>query len=115
MAHKYKHLRLILPGSSYCLTPVQHKYFRILPDFKGTLILDFWKPYNTYFCNHALCNVHHLRELTFCVEVLSCTWAGKMKQFLLKHLQKVNSIKADGPDASLKDNYNTCTKSMMSE
>jgi transposase len=68
----------------------------ILPDFKGTLIHDFWKPYNKYSCNHALCNVHHLRELTFCEEVLNCTWAGKMKQFLLKHLQKVNSIKAAG-------------------
>ena len=68
----------------------------ILPHFKGTLIHDFWKAYNEYPCNHALCNVHHLRDLTFCEEVLNCTWAGKMKQFLLKQLHKVNSLKDEG-------------------
>ncbi len=40
----------------------------ILPLFKGTLCNDHWKPYYTYDCTHALCNAHHLRELTFAWE-----------------------------------------------
>lgn len=36
----------------------------ILPRFKGILCHDHWKPYYRYDCAHALCNAHHLRELT---------------------------------------------------
>jgi len=32
---------------------------------------DGWKPYRRYAaCQHALCNIHHLRELTFVEEEL---------------------------------------------
>ena len=68
----------------------------ILPNYKGTVVHDFWKPYNTFACRHALCNVHHLRDLTFCEEVLKCSWAAKMKQFLLKYYQKVKAEKESG-------------------
>ncbi|MDO8873285.1 MAG: IS66 family transposase, partial [Methanoregula sp.] len=37
---------------------------QILPDFKGTMVHDFWKTYFQYDCLHALCNVHLIRELT---------------------------------------------------
>jgi len=33
---------------------------RILPEFKGIAVHDGWKPYNSYECDHALCNAHHL-------------------------------------------------------
>jgi len=36
----------------------------IITLFKGTLCHDHWKSYYTYDCTHALCNAHHLRELT---------------------------------------------------
>ena len=35
----------------------------VLPDFKGVLCHDHWKPYFKLGCLHALCNAHHLREL----------------------------------------------------
>jgi len=36
----------------------------VLPDFKGILVHDHWKPYYKYKeITHALCNAHHLREL----------------------------------------------------
>jgi len=37
----------------------------ILTHYKGVLCHDHWKPYYCYTdCLHALCNAHHLRELT---------------------------------------------------
>lgn len=55
----------------------------ILPDYKGTLVHDFWKSYNEYKCAHGLCNVHHLRDLTFCEEIEKSPWAAQMKHLLL--------------------------------
>ena len=65
----------------------------ILPGYKGTLIHDFWKSYNEYECAHGLCNVHHLRDLTFCSEIEKSPWATQMKQFLLELQEGVNQAK----------------------
>src|SRR5260370_503317 len=41
----------------------------ILPAYRGVSVHDGWKPYQTQTrCRHALCNIHHLRELTFLEE-----------------------------------------------
>jgi transposase len=41
----------------------------ILPDFTSVSVHDGWMPYHTHTrCRHALCNIHHLRELTFLEE-----------------------------------------------
>jgi transposase len=54
----------------------------ILPRFHGILCHDHWKPYYRYPFTHALCNAHHLRELTHAYEQDHQQWANEMKQFL---------------------------------
>ena len=55
----------------------------ILPEFKGVLCHDHWKPYYCYTdCLHALCNAHHLRELTRSWEQDEQNWAKSMQDFL---------------------------------
>jgi len=58
-------------------------HFKILTNFKGRLIHDFWKPYLSYDCEHGLCNAHHLRELTFLFEQQEQTWAKTMFDLLI--------------------------------
>ena len=66
----------------------------ILPNFKGLLCHDHWKPYYNYDCTHCLCNAHHLRELQRAWEMDKHKWASNMKQLLLEASQAV--IQADG-------------------
>jgi transposase len=57
----------------------------ILPGFTGVSVHDGWAPYrgNTK-CRHALCNIHHLRELTFLEEQYQQAWAKDLKALLLE-------------------------------
>ena len=48
----------------------------ILPQFKGTLIHDHWKPYYIYTCRHGLCNAHHIRELQWVTDNTGFARAG---------------------------------------
>jgi transposase len=59
----------------------------VLPGFKGILCHDHWKPYYKLDCSHALCNAHHLRELTRAWEQDDQQWAHDMKELL----EKINS------------------------
>ena len=54
----------------------------VLPRFKGVLCHDHWKPYYKIDCTHALCNAHHLRELTRAWEQDNQQWAQKLKNLL---------------------------------
>lgn len=54
----------------------------ILPRFHGILCHDHWKPYYRYDFIHALCNAHHLRELTRAGEQDKQIWAKEVKQLL---------------------------------
>ncbi len=65
----------------------------ILPNFVGTAIHDFWKPYFKYNCKHGLCNAHHLRELTFVYEVQGQVWAKHMIDCLLDMKKAVDETK----------------------
>lgn len=54
----------------------------VLSRFKGILCHDHWKPYYKIDCTHALCNAHHLRELTRAWEQDAQQWARRMKDLL---------------------------------
>ena len=68
----------------------------IVTGFHGTSVHDGLQSYQGYFFEHALCNVHHLRELTFLEEVEKQVWAGNMKDALLEMKQSVEHAKAQG-------------------
>lgn len=50
--------------------------------YGGILMHDNWAPYFKLECLHALCNAHHLRELTRAHEDESQSWAGDMIRLL---------------------------------
>jgi transposase len=65
----------------------------ILPHFKGVLCHDHWKPYYFYDnCDHALCNAHHMRELTRAWEQDKQAWAKEMLDFLVDTNGKVKEF-----------------------
>jgi transposase len=55
----------------------------IIQSYRGRLIHDFFRPYFSYECQHALCNAHHLRELKFIEEEYGQIWAKHMAELLL--------------------------------
>lgn len=57
----------------------------ILPQYKGVLCHDHWKPYYKYTnIQHSLCNAHHLRELQRVVDTEpEHQWAERMQEFLI--------------------------------
>ena len=62
----------------------------IIPEFKGILCHDHWKPYFKYDCEHALCNAHHLRELERALEQDDQQWAQEMQTLLNEMNKAVN-------------------------
>ena len=68
----------------------------IAKEFRGTSVHDGLVSYQGYGFTEALCNVHHLRELTFVEEALKQTWARKMKDLLLEMKAEVERAKALG-------------------
>ena len=64
----------------------------ILPNFKGILCHDHWKPYYRYDCTHALCNAHHIRELTRAWEQDGQQWAQKLQGLLEEINREVNNV-----------------------
>ena len=58
--------------------------FGVIPNYKGILCHDHWKPYLGYECEHALCNAHHLRELQWVIDFKEHKWAKSMKRYLSK-------------------------------
>jgi transposase len=64
---------------------------------EGVAVHDGWSSYRQYEqCAHALCNAHHLRELTFVEEEHEQQWAGRMKALLMEIDQAVREKGASG-------------------
>lgn len=72
----------------------------LLGQFKGVLVHDGWLPYKALLCQHALCNAHHLRELTYLLEEQGQTWAGDMIEVLThaSHLDNLNWADGQSPN-----------------
>lgn len=68
----------------------------ILTDFAGVSVHGGWGSYWLYLCQHALCNVHHLRDLTFLEEEQQQAWASEMKELLLDIKAAVEQARALG-------------------
>src|SRR5260221_981382 len=69
----------------------------ILPQYTGASVHDCCAPYRAYQrCRHALCNIHHLRELTFLEEQYAQTWATDLKRLLLDMKGAVEQARAQG-------------------
>jgi transposase len=69
----------------------------ILPTYTGVSVHDGWKPYQTQTqCRHALCNIHHLRELTFLEEQYQQGWAAELKRLLREMTAATEQARRDG-------------------
>lgn len=68
----------------------------ILPGFSGVSVHDGWRSYWAYVCQHATCNVHLLRDLTFLIEEHHQEWAQQMKDLLLSMKEAVEQVHAAG-------------------
>ncbi len=69
----------------------------ILPDYTGVSVHDGWKPYRAHTqCRHALCNIHHLRELTFLEEEYQQAWAKDLKALLREMKAATDHARAQG-------------------
>ncbi len=91
----------------------------ILLRFKGILCHDHWKPYYRYLqFTHALCNAHHLRELTRAWEQDGMIWARDMEQLLREISQAVDDTGGVLPPDKVKHyrkKYKTLLKKANSE
>lgn len=68
----------------------------VLPEFEGKAVHDGWKSYQTYECEHFLCNAHHLRELRYILERYSQWWAFQLSLLLVTIHTQVETLKAQG-------------------
>lgn len=69
----------------------------ILPEFRGRAVHDGWATYRRYEkSGHALCNAHHLRELTAVEEQDEQHWAYLFRIFLVSAKHVVAQAKAQG-------------------
>lgn len=75
----------------------------ILPTFQGIVVHDGWKAYAKYEkATHALCNAHHLRELTAIAEQEGQHWAEDMADLLTDTWAQVLVAKEKGRAALTK-------------
>lgn len=74
----------------------------VLPDFQGIAVHDGWETYRKYeSVTHALCNVHHLRQLQGAIEQDpdTQTWGSQMDALLRELKDAVEQARASGQPA----------------
>jgi len=72
----------------------------VLPGFTGTAVHDGFTPYRRYSdCTHALCNGHHLRELTAVEEQGGQPWASELARLLVELNDTVETARQAGRTA----------------
>ncbi len=94
----------------------------ILNQRQGWCVHDGWKPYVKYEVRHALCNAHHLRELTLMAEQHQQQWTVKLRHTLAEIHLAVEQARAEGrPNlrlaqlADFKRQYNACLDAAEAE
>ena len=68
----------------------------LLPRLQGIGVHDGLESYWRYSWLHALCNGHHLRELTFVEEQFGQPWASDLKELLREIKRAVDEARASG-------------------
>jgi transposase len=77
------------------------KHFGLLETFNGTAVHDNWHVYHEYPATHALCNIHHLRELQGVIEQdpAEQTWAVQMAALLRELKDSTDQARDSGQTA----------------
>jgi transposase len=86
----------------------------ILPEFRGTLCHDPWKPYYKYGATHALCNAHHLRELERAREQDGQQWAEQMS-VLLKEINTATHEAGGRLEIRVSEHYRKRYRDLLQE
>lgn len=86
----------------------------VLPRYRGTCMHDGWLAYSAYTrCQHALCGVHLLRELTFFEELGEKTkaWAAPLKELLIEMKGAVERVRGEGGQQLAEEELRSLTES----
>lgn len=86
----------------------------ILPEFRGIMCHDHWKPYFKYRATHALCNAHHLRELERAFEQDGQQWAQQMA-VLLKEINKATHEAGGRLEIMFSEHYRKRYRDLLQE
>lgn len=86
----------------------------ILPEYKGIMCHDHWKPYFKYGGLHSLCNAHHLRELERAAEQDKQKWAEQMMA-LLKEINKATNDAGGCLEKGASEHYRKRYRELLSE
>jgi transposase len=91
----------------------------ILPGYEGVSVHDGWTSYRHFHsARHALCNAHHLRELTFVEEDLQQAWAGQLKALLGAMRTAVEQARLAGAtrlEPSMRDDFIARYEALLGE
>jgi transposase len=91
----------------------------ILPGYEGVSVHDGWTSYRHFqTARHALCNAHHLRELTFVHEELQQAWAGQLKALLREMrtaVEQAHSAGASCLQRTVRDNFVARYEALLGE